>query len=299
MAWIAGASSYASLQGAVALLGAGGGALNGATNTLVADLHEDPKRKAAALNLLGVFFGVGALMMPFAMGSLLEALGLRTLLVAGAVLCATVGVAAAVLRYPAPKAPARLPVSEMPGLLRVALVPAMGALLFFQSGNEFLMGGYLSTFLTQGLGATVERASLLLALMWGSILVARIGLSRLLRKADPHWTVIVSAAVASAACALIASAGSPAGAAPAVALAGVSFAGIFPTVLGVAGARFESRSGTVIGLLLTMALVGGMSVPWAAGHLAAAAGPRAIFWMAAVNAAATCGLAGVVRRLDR
>ena len=61
---------------AVALLGLGGSALNGASNALVADLHEDPAAKSAALNRVGLFFGFGALFIPFAIGLLLRAAGL-------------------------------------------------------------------------------------------------------------------------------------------------------------------------------------------------------------------------------
>ena len=48
------------------LFGLGGGAVNGATNALVSDISE--KDKGANLSLLGVFFGLGALGMPFILG---------------------------------------------------------------------------------------------------------------------------------------------------------------------------------------------------------------------------------------
>ena len=80
---VAGAQSYAQLLLAVALLGVGGSALNGASNALVADLHEDPAAKSAALNLVGLFFGFGALFIPFAIGLLLRAAGLAGILMGG------------------------------------------------------------------------------------------------------------------------------------------------------------------------------------------------------------------------
>ena len=83
---IAGAGTFKGLIAAVVLLGIGGGALNQATNTLIADLHVDASRKSAALNLLGVFFGFGALFIPFTIGSLLQALGLNTILYAAVLL---------------------------------------------------------------------------------------------------------------------------------------------------------------------------------------------------------------------
>jgi MFS transporter, FHS family, glucose/mannose:H+ symporter len=79
---IAYAQAFSDLFPAVALLGIGGGAVNGAANTLVADLHEDPRKKSAALNLVGVFFGFGALFLPFTIGALLARFSLATLLLA-------------------------------------------------------------------------------------------------------------------------------------------------------------------------------------------------------------------------
>jgi hypothetical protein len=38
-------------------LGIGGGALNQVTNTLIADLSQDMRKKPAELNVLGIFFG--------------------------------------------------------------------------------------------------------------------------------------------------------------------------------------------------------------------------------------------------
>ncbi len=51
-AMIATAASYAHLIGAMLLLGVGGGTLNAASNTLVADTHPEPGAKNAALNRL-------------------------------------------------------------------------------------------------------------------------------------------------------------------------------------------------------------------------------------------------------
>ena len=111
---IVAAQSFAAMIPAVVLLGVGGGALNAATNTLVADLHDDPKRKSSALNMLGVFFGIGALFLPFAIGALIANFGITPLLIAAAALCAAVAVYAAALRFPRPKQPHRLPVGDMP-----------------------------------------------------------------------------------------------------------------------------------------------------------------------------------------
>ncbi|MCK7483591.1 MAG: MFS transporter [Candidatus Moduliflexus flocculans] len=69
------AASYGLVLGAAVVLGIGGGGLNGGTNALTSDLHEGDKR-GAALNVLGIFFGFGALSIPFLIGTLRDVLGL-------------------------------------------------------------------------------------------------------------------------------------------------------------------------------------------------------------------------------
>ncbi len=296
LAMIARAADYGALIPAAVCLGAGGGAVNGASNTLVADLHEDPRRKSAALNMLGVYFGVGALLLPFTLGALLSVAGLERLLLAAAALCGMTGVFALSLRFPAPKQPQRLPVDEMPRFLRKPEVLLMGLLLFFQSGNEFLLGGYFPTHLTRGLGETAEQASRLVAGYWASIMGARIVLSRVLMRAGGHTVILWSAVTAALGATWVAAAESAGQAAAGIMLTGAALAGVFPTLLGLAGARFGEHSGTVFGILITIALCGGMLMPWLAGHLAEAAGLRWVFAQAAGAFVAIAVLIVLVKR---
>jgi fucose permease len=126
---IAGATSFASLLPALVLLGIGGAALNGGTNTLVADLHGDARQKRAALNRLGVFFGFGALFLPLVMGALLAWSSVETILDATTALCGAAGIFTVMLRFPAPKQRYALPVAEIPRFLRSPLVLAFALLL--------------------------------------------------------------------------------------------------------------------------------------------------------------------------
>ncbi|HSL20555.1 MAG TPA: MFS transporter [Vicinamibacterales bacterium] len=268
---------------ALACLGFGGGAVNASTNTLVADLHEDPQGKASALNLLGVFFGFGALLLPFSIGVLLSRVGLGGVLVGGAVLCAITGLVAVALRFPAPKQPQGLAFAAMPRFLRMPVVLALAFLLFFESGNEFVLGGYFTTFLIREFAVPVERASYLLAGYWGAIMMSRLFLSRAVLRIGAHRVVTGGAVLATAGALGVSVAPGASVAAGGILLTGLALAGIFPTVLSVAGARFSEHSGTVFGLLFTAALTGGMTMPWLAGHLAAGAGLRSVFVLAAVG----------------
>jgi fucose permease len=275
MALVAAASSYGHLIPAMLLLGLGGGALNAASNTLTADLHAEERRKNAALNLLGVFFGFGALLVPLLVGALVNTAGVRPLLAGASAVCLTLAAACALLRYPQPKAAGQAPAAGFAKLLTNPLVLVLGLLLMLQSGNEFLLGGFISTFLVSAAGMSVAAASFSLTSFWAAILIARLLWGRLLLAVDGRTLICACAGASAAAGILLAAATSQGVAVAAVPLLGFAASGIFPTALGLAGARFADQSGSVIGLLLAMALVGGMTVPWLAGQAGEAWGVRA------------------------
>lgn len=293
---IAAAGDWRGLLVGVMLLGAGGGALNGATNTLIADLHADPREKASALNLLGVFFGFGALLLPFVIGALLEALGLARILQASAGLSLALAAAYLALKFPPAKHAKGAPLGEVRRLAREPLVMLLAALLFFQSGNEFTLGGYLGSYLTREAAFSIREASYWLAGYWASVMVARVAWSRLLLRVKGPAVVAGSALGTAVGVALLAAAHTRGAVALGVILTGISTAGIYPTVLAQAGARFQEHSGTVFGILFAVALTGGMTMPWAVGQVAQTHGLRVGLLAAVAAALAICALQGAIRK---
>jgi len=296
---IANAASFAGLRVAIVLLGIGGGALNQATNTLIADLHEDERRKSSALNLLGVFFGFGALSIPFTIGALLSVAGLTNILYGAAVLVLVTALLSLALAFPAPRQGAGVPFAEVLRLARQPLIVVLAFLLFFESGNEWTLGGFITTHLTKSLQATMEAASWMLALYWGTLMAGRAVLSRLLLHLSGHALILASAAGVAASLGLLIAAPSLAVAGVAIALLGFSLAAIYPTCLGLAGARYASHSGTVFGLLIGFSLTGGMSVPWLTGRVAASHGVPAGLSIPIVGAAAIFALQMLAGRMMR
>lgn len=299
LALVARAGTAVELAGAVALLGLGGSALNGATNALVADLHPEPRVKAAALNRLGVFFGLGALLLPFLIGTLLHRLGLGPLLLGAAGLSVATGAFSAVPRYPAAKQPEGLSLADARAVLRHPLVALLGALLFFQAGTEMLLSGYLTTFLTSETGASVRAASLVLSGFWVALIAARLLLGRVLLHVSALALVPLMAGSAAVAVALATLAPGFAGASALMLVAAFALSGVTPTILGVAGAALPARTGTVFGLLFSLSVTGAMTVPWAAGHLAEAFGVRIVLVLGASGFAVVTLLALRARHLSR
>jgi fucose permease len=295
MLLMAAASSVSLFLISMLVLGAGGAALNAATNTVIADLYSEERLRNAALNLLGVFFGFGAIFIPFSMGALLETAGLAAILYSAAVLCALSAVSVLVLQFP-PLAP---PAHRTESRVRDPLLIAFALLLFFQSGNEFVLGGYASLFLMRELSMPVALASYMLAAYWAALMLARVALSRILLRFPGEQVVLVSALLVTITVLLLASAQNWTWAISALVFVGASGASIFPTTLGVAGNRYGERLGTVFGLLIGTALCGGMLMPLVVGRMADATNMRNALVVPAGNALVIASLMYYISRHTR
>ena len=285
--------TFQGLLTALIFLGIGGGALNQVTNTLVADLYQDVRKKRAELNVLGIFFGFGALFVPFTIGSLLTHLGLPKILYLVLALSLVPAVLSISLVFPAPHQRQGVPLAEVGRLARQPLVLTFAFLLFFESGNEFILGGYITTYLTRDLQASLSVASYLLAGYWGALMLGRIVVSRVTLHKSAGSVILASALAVAGSMTLLLTMRSILAASIAVLLLGVSIATIFPTVLGLAGSSFASHSGTVFGILIGIALAGGMTLPWIVGKLAAGWGIRAGLFLVVLNALAVFGFQAV------
>jgi fucose permease len=290
------APSYSLLLAAALLLGLGGGGLNGGSNALTSDLN--PKSRSAALNLLGIFFGFGALLIPFLIGTLLGRLGLKTILVIAVVLSLIPFVLFLWLRFPAAKQAQGFPLSRAAGVIGHPLLWLCGCLLFFESGNEFTVGGWVSTYLNENFRFSPMSASLVLAGYWGAMMIGRLIVSRKLVRVWKNETLILSSAVlALAGTALLAAAPSGLLASLGVVLTGLGFAAIFPTTLAIAGEAFPDLTGTAFSVIFMVALAGGMTAPWLAGKVAYASGMRAGLIIPVVGCAMIILLELVIRRI--
>ncbi|MGZ4818503.1 MAG: MFS transporter, partial [Terriglobales bacterium] len=99
LAGMAFATTYSSAQFFGLLLGAGGGGLNMSANVLVSDIFEEDR--GARLNLVAVFFGVGALLIPLGAAAVGSA-RMVVVILAAAVLSAACLAAYLVLPFPPP-----------------------------------------------------------------------------------------------------------------------------------------------------------------------------------------------------
>ncbi len=291
-AMLAAARQYGAVSGSLALLGLAGGALNGGANALLNDISPD--RRASALNLLGIFFGCGALFTPFLIGSLLEQAGLRLILVSLATLTVTPFVLFMIAQFPPPKHRRGIERAALGKVLRNPLLFLFALLLFFQSGNEFTMGGWISTYLGERLHFEPRTAAYVLAGYWGAMMAGRWIVSRVAARISAPALVIGSALLALIAVTGLILTGSPAGATLLVVCAGLGLAAIFPTTLAQAGSVFAEFSGTAFSFIFAVALAGGMTAPWLVGQVAQGYGVGTGFWIPVAGCAAIVALQAAI-----
>ncbi len=279
---LAAASSLAQVAVSAFAIGLAGGGLNTGSNTLVSDAY--PEDRGPALNLLGIFFGFGAVLLPFAVG-VVAAAWTFFLRLAGvlAVVCA---LGCLLVPFPPAREARSFSLREAAKVLKNPLVLLFAALLFCQSGNEFTMGGWISSFLSREVGASPQAATLALAGYWVAMMLGRLVSAGLLRRVRDAHLVAACGAGAAASTAVLLTAPSFVTGAVAAFLVGLSYSAIYPTTLAMVGDRFPRFAGTVFGVLFSLALIGGMTFPWAAGHLAESFGLRAGLALPLLGAAA-------------
>jgi MFS family permease len=257
---------------AAVLLGIGGGWLNTATNALVSDVFHDDRGRM--LNLLGTFFGFGALFVPAVV-----AVGFGILSVAGTMLlCASVAAASmmfCVLQpFPPPHEGAAFSFVGMLGVAKDRGVLLFAALLLFQAGNEAALSGWTSTYVGS-VGWSPRVATLILLGYWVTAIVGRAVSARAQAWTGKERLVVICGGLSVVGCVvLLAAAGWLPGLAIGALVTSLGFSAIFPTVLAMAGDRHHRFAGTMFGFLFTVGNVGSITFPWALGHISQAFGVR-------------------------
>jgi MFS transporter, FHS family, glucose/mannose:H+ symporter len=264
MVWFALAHNFTSAAMAAVLLGLGGGGLNTCTNALVSDVYGD--KRGPMLNLLGIFFGIGALCVPLLAASIEGRFTIPQLFLFCAALAALCALVYALLEFPPAKAGQAPSIREIIGVAKYEGVLLLAFILFMESGNEACIGGWTSTFVNT-IGYSARAATMVLAAYWAALMVSRMVAARVLRKIGKSQLVLIIAMVSLVGCALLLATRSLALLFAGTALIGLSYGPIFPTTLAIAGDRYSERAGTVFGLLFSIALIGGMLFPWTVGQV--------------------------------
>jgi MFS transporter, FHS family, glucose/mannose:H+ symporter len=262
---IAFAPSLLWLRLSIVLVGVGGGVINGGTNALVADISE--QGRTAGLSLLGIFFGIGAVGVPFSLGMLLDRFSYQSLMVAVGLTVLVPLALTAALRFPRPKQTQGLPIREGLRLTGDRVLLLLGLMLFLQSGMEITVGGWTAAYYQERMGLDGNRALFFVSLFWFGMMLARLALGTVFRHKPGAVVLPACIGLALLGSALMMSAATLVFAGVGTFLLGAGLAAGFPVVLGRVADRYAALSGTAFSIVLVMALTGGSLLPFVTGVL--------------------------------
>ena len=254
------------LSACVFLFGLGGGAINGATSALVSDISDD--NKGANLSLLGVFFALGALGMPFVLGILENRFDYEVIVSIVGFATLAVSIFYLLIKFPPAKQAPNVPLSQSLHLFKDGVLLLIAFFLFFQSAFEGIINNWTTTFLGEHLSIKSDKALYALSLSVVGMTIMRLLLGSVFRKTKVGiiWTMsfllilagLVSLAIATSF--FIACAG--------LILVGAGLAAGFPIMLGFVGDRYKTLSATAFSFVFVIALSGNMIINYGMGYIA-------------------------------
>jgi fucose permease len=258
----------------VLLLGLSAGLLNNAAFRGISSVYElDP---ASTVNLAGVLFGMGCLLMAVMVSSAFYVYTVTsTLLLVAAIPAFAAGLYA--------RTTLGQPVAyggrdwrqiweevKSPGAVLFTL------LLFFQFGNEWTIAGWLTIYLVQTVGVSPDDAILMLAVFWLALLVGR-GVAQALLPRVGHGKLLTGSSMSALlGCLILASTNNRLGGWTAILLVGGGFAMIYPLVVEKIGHRFPDYHPGFFNGLMSYGIGGGLLAPWVLGYLSNLWGIRAV-----------------------
>ncbi len=247
--------------------GVGFGALAVSPNVVVAVLN--PVNTGAALNILNVFFGVGAILGPqvanFAFSQNDYTLAYRLAGGLALLLCLPL-LAVSVHTHTVPaetsgKSPKRR------GVPWLALLP-FAALLFVYVGSESGFGSWISTQMEHVALSTAATGTVATSLFWGGLTVGRALASLALRRLTSYQVLSGTVVIMGFGAALILVGGRNEFIGLGCAfLVGLGCGPVFPTTFTVASGLYPEARGAVSGLLIAVGSVGGAILPWLQGQI--------------------------------
>jgi MFS family permease len=275
---IAYAPSTGLLKICIYLIGFGGGAVNGSTNVLVADISD--KDKGANLSLLGVFFGIGALGMPLILGILENRFSFELIVAATGILTLVAGLFFILIKLPPPKQTRGFPIARNVALIKDNLLILIAFFLFFQSGFEGIINNWTTTYLIKQQSVQPGNALYALSSFVAGMAIMRLLIGSLFRSVSAKKILIASFGLIILGLILLETGSSFYLAVMGLVLLGAGLANGFPIMLGFVGDRYTELSGTAFSLVLFIALLGNTLINYEMGIIAQNFGIRHLITVA-------------------
>jgi MFS family permease len=254
------------LRLSIFLIGFGGGAINGGANALAADTAAGDR--GAKLSLLGVFFGIGALGVPFLLGLLADTLPYNRILFWIGIFVLLPAIFYMLIEFPPPKNPQGFPLKDAAGLLKDRWIILAGFILFIQSGMEGLANNWSTTYLQENKDFLNQHALFSLTCLVAGMTGMRLLLGWALHHIPSGLVLVVSIGLSVTGSLLIHLTGSQMAVYAGMALLGAGLAACFPVIMGQVAGTYAQLSGTALSIVLVLALLGNMLCNYGMGFLA-------------------------------
>ena len=254
------------------LLGIGAMSLNTVGNTLIPIVLFEGNDPARASNFGNAFFGLGYMLTPLFIVFFLNTLSLSystSLSIIGG-LALVFLIFALTASYPQVATGYKFMMAIK--LLGKGAVLIAALALFCYISLEISLGTWIKPLMEQLFGGSANatsNAGLVLSLFGVAMMAGRFITSTVKNlTAMGNRVILLMSAVSFVAIMLMIVANSPALAIVAILLAGLAFAPIFPTIVGVTFAKFDSSLyGSIFGIIFAVGLLGGTFVPKIIGNL--------------------------------
>ncbi|HPN95489.1 MAG: Glucose/mannose transporter GlcP [bacterium ADurb.Bin236] len=258
------------------IMGVGGGAVESSVNALVSAIHKDTR--VYSLNLLHVFFGVGAFTWPMIAGYLLETgMSWRPLYHMIGAFSFAMALIVAAQKYPEAEAGQAVKLGDVFGMIKKPTVLLVGGVVAFYVGGEMGINTWVVRYFEQELQFKSAAApvigilvtpSFVLSFFWFTMTVGRL-VATFAGKVVPDYIllrVVTALSAASAVTAFLVR--SPLAAGFFIGLTGLFFSGIFATSVAIGGNRFPDRLGMISGIVIGFSGLGNVLFNYGVGEVA-------------------------------
>ena len=249
---------------ATAVYGFGLGIAIPATNLWVSETSA--AKRAAALNVINLAWGIGAVALPAEVALALRGDHLHALffIIAGAAL--VIAVAFGVARYHDALRPAHTGAADAPA--RWGLRVALATLFFLYVGTENGVAGWIATYADRLHVAAGQLWAATPAIFWAALLIGRGLAVPVLRRVAEAKLLAVGLLLAALGLVGLISAHGVAAVVTGTAIAGLGLSSVFPLLIAKISHHFGDAGTRVAGLLFAFAGLGGASLPWLVGFVA-------------------------------
>jgi len=254
------------LRISIFLIGFGGGAINGGANALAADTAKGDR--GARLSLLGVFFGIGALGVPFILGLLDHVLSYDKILFWIGIFVLLPVIFYMLIDFPPPKNPQGFPLKDATKLLKDPWIILTGFILFIQSGMEGLANNWSTTYLQENKEILNQHALFSLTCLVAGMAFMRLILGWSLHHIRSGLVLVVSVGLSILGSLIILLTNTQLATYAGMAILGAGLSACFPVIMGQVAGKYTQLSGTALSMVLVLALLGNMLCNYGMGIIA-------------------------------